>query len=333
MSDPTVILTSHRSPTVRQRVWLTSFFVAVLVIGFSRVSFAVGTVYYGSGCQGIDKTSDGHLTRSSGQLTTSTETKVVCPIIKTTSGYGVTSGDAISSVSVYFSSGTSATCSFVTFRVNASSSESDGNIVGTQQSGTVTNGGSISFSGTTIQGYWVGDGGHNSWYYPELYCDITSGTLTEYTVGEDGSDEGYRIASSSNCKQLPTANAYNFSFPPSGGEYGAHSWGGFVEAAYTESSFQMLCPFLSEGYGDQIALGPADTAPLTPPVLMGCVDEDVQAYQTVPFEDYQNFPPEILTFGDMTEDDGLICYMENDAGMGGDGMVFSYRQAPSALKF
>ena len=204
-----------------------------------------------------------------------------------------------------------------------------------QSSGSIASG-VIRLSSTTVS-YWNGDEDHHTWYYPELYCDISSGTLTGYSVTESGTiQSGDRIASAANCANATEGEYYNYygqgrpvAHSPS---YDIGRWGGYVQAASSESGFQMVCPVLvGGGSAIEIAVGPTIFPPTVPPNLVGCESTDTSTWQYASYNSQGQFPPQVLTYS-QTSPSALVCQMDNLPPFG-DGKVFSYRTGATTSDF
>jgi hypothetical protein len=225
--------------------------------GVARPCFAVSNTYNGSLCHGASHTDEATLTRSSGTITTNTAyTQIVCPIIKTTSGPGIT-GDEISSVTVTASAGT-ATCYLGIYNANKYQYYWDTNLQ-EEDSDTLSSSNSWSVTLTSYQdGYWEGYEDHDTWYYADLFCQFTSSNanIVNYTVVESGTAQTkYRIANAANCAQTPESDASYAYYK--GDPYNA---GGFVAAvsdATDERHFNIVCPPMASLSYAEIAIGPS----------------------------------------------------------------------------
>jgi len=306
---------------------------ALLVATVSRRGLAATPVAYsGSLCRGTDTDYEGHVSRSSGHLSATANVHVVCPIIKTTSGPGIWDGDEISNVTVSFASSSVATCWLTIYSANQFGDQGQNvptNVM-EQSFGSVSSS-TISLSSETVS-YWNGYEDHHTWYYPELYCEIDSGgTLTSYSVTEEGTVQDYdRIAPESNCANATGGDHYNYVEP---GAPGGNDWGGYVAAAGSESGFSMVCPVLAGGGSAiEIAVGPTISPPTMAGNLMGCESTDTSTWQYADYDSGYQFPPQVLTYSQTTPSE-LICQMQNLPPTGGDAKVFSYRTAADTSDF
>ncbi|HTA19180.1 MAG TPA: hypothetical protein VK989_07790, partial [Polyangia bacterium] len=174
---------------------------------------------------------------------------VVCPIVKKTSGPGISTGDQISSVVVTINNDDTTPgvqCDVAVFNSVISMSTTPNWLAGAGPTTSAYDATTISFSSISKQGWW----GSSSWAYAELECHLMSGEeVVSYTVTESGTAQSTLI--------YPAAGACS---PESGsapmGTYqtdldGGHVNGpaGFVEAAGSETSpffYQCYLPAASE---------------------------------------------------------------------------------------
>lgn len=274
-------------------------------------------IYPINGCRGLQYADEQNMYRdvAGGSITALNDFEMVCPIVKYTSGPSVSSGDAISSVSVLAGVGLM-TCTVGVYEVYPGTSGST-NVVQTASNSNYGYYFTVNVS-TTATNYWQSS---TRWRYAQLYCAVGVGThVYNYTVTENGSSQtGARITSAANCTP-PAVNAYGFNAATS-------SWAGFVQARATETQFAMSCPALSGGGNYlQVGLGPNITPGTTN--YMGCRDVNVaNSFLSVSGSE---FPPKIVTFSSTATPRSLVCEMLNHPSVG-DGKVYSYRTSPSAF--
>jgi hypothetical protein len=120
---------------------------------------------------------------------TANNVEIVCPIWKTTSGPGVTTGDNITSVSVTINNHSHSPGIQCQVTVYNSQIPSSGTNYVTKAGPTTSATGAttISFTSgiTSVVGWW----GTNTWDYAQLECILQNGeSLTDYTVNENGTD-------------------------------------------------------------------------------------------------------------------------------------------------
>jgi hypothetical protein len=323
----------------------------IVVLAMSLGSFSISTLshaatsqhsYNGSACHGTTTAFEAEIKVSGTKIVNnSTDTpQIVCPIVKYTSGPGQYS-DNISSLQVMASSG-GVTCYLSVYIADPIyQGYGNGNVL-EQFSGSGYSTGSFSIplqSQTT--GYWQGDYGENTWYYPELLCQLeTKGAeLVSYSVTEQGSAQtNTRITSAANCTPAPAANSYNYYLGEPNQD--GYCWGDAVCGGYAQAEgtgYSMSCPALSGGgTWYQVAVLPSLNTD-----LMGCSFSGFSGtgpngtgkgtWQWVPDDSSSNWPPQLIT-DDNSSKSTFTCAMENNPD-DGDAAVLSYRTATSSGEF
>ncbi len=322
------------------RVALASGLAAV-AISVASPAFAqsVATSYTADGCQGINSTDAANTHGISGfGMSTGTmqsTTRIVCPIVKTTSGPSVTSNDGIS-VSVSFAPATTATCYLNIYSADPHLAYNAPNVIDQQQASTSPTNLTLTLT-SAVTGYWQGATGLDNWYYPELHCAVnSSGFFYGYTVTEAGTAQSdTRITSAAQCRST-ASTAYTYSFyaaePPS-------LVGGYVESI--AGGFVMQCPALpGGGKAVEFALGPS----LVSSKRMGCqsisltLPNQGQYGAYASYAPYQGteFPPVTAYLNSFypspTPALPIQCF-EEAYWPSGDGKLLSYRTGPDPTVF
>jgi hypothetical protein len=252
---------------------------------------------------------------------------IVCPITKTTSGPGVTSGDAISNVHVTASFG-SMTCTLRSYQVDPRQATGNGTSNVLEQSGPLSASSqdshvvAVDLSLPMTTNYWQTA---NTWLYAELFCTVAANThFFGYTVTEDGTNQpNVRIVSSAACSpSAATGSNYDF-YADVDKIYG---WGGYLESLHQDGStyFSTTCPSGSApGSYVQMALGPHISSTTN---LMGCgLAGQPATWQYVPplvGTSDPGFPPETLIFPHSSSN--LVCEIKNHP-PDGDAKMYSFR--------
>jgi hypothetical protein len=302
--------------------------ILVMLVTYEGTSHAVSNTYNGSQCHGVQHSEESTMTRSSGTITTSSSgTAVVCPIIKTTSGPGIT-GDEISSVTVAASAGNT-TCYLGVYNANKYQLWDDTNLQ-EEDSATLSSSNSWSITLTSIQdGYWEGYEDHDTWYYAELYCTFNNAgsNIVSYTVNESGTAQTkYRIAGAANCAQSPeSASSYYYY---RGTSVSAGGFVGAVSDGTDESHYNIVCPPIGSSLSNaEIAVGPSTNSSHNMECKIGAFSFSTFAAGT------HNMPPLTKTLSYFGPD-SLTCNMVFGSGnVLGDARVLSYRFASCTNAF
>jgi hypothetical protein len=290
-------------------------FAAALMLLSGTASALHKVTYDVTRCQGVTDSLDQGIERFSGGITVSSNTEIICPIVKHTSGPGL-KNDRIISVDVPVAFG-KVDCTLSIYEVKPGQQQ---RVLENRQN--FFNGYySVLTMGSYTSGYWLNS---NSWLYAQMHCNIGGGArMFNYSVSEDGTAQsGKRIVSAAGCDQFPVAPAYSF--------YGGNTWSssGFVQVSGDEQDFRMVCglPTGAARYV-QIALGPhIDSANTTD--QMGCsIQGRNNSWQYIgPRPVGQSeFVPQMLTFTQTTPTN-LICQVRNQP-INGDAKIFSYRSS------
>jgi hypothetical protein len=295
-------------------------------------------------CQGASEVDSQKVVRNytSHQLKVLQDAKVVCPIVKTTSGPNIYSNDAITQVKIAFANQNThpAECSLSIYSVDPySPNTTTGNLVKRLYGSTASRYLTIDVAqANRIRGYWYGEGGAHAWYYPQIECELEAGTIIKY-VGylEEGVDQpGMRIASAAYCSGY--RDAYRTFMTPTNGA-DTYGWG-YVQAANSnvhpypgESGFDMWCPSLpGAGKAIEIAVGQA----INPDIGMQCGTTHMfEPNQTlsVTWMNGKELWPRVLTFNDQPFPAMLRCIMTGPTEQGGDAKIYSYRTANFNTQF
>lgn len=234
----------------------------LIVVGLaSKAAFAHTSPYNGSQCQPQQGNCPSGTTCPDKQLkysgntvknTSSTSAEVICPIVKSTSSFGM-SGDNLTAVTMTASGGSSVSC----FVDVWDTTPDQGGPPTKVDSGDAAyhwapGGSSHNFglrSAVTSINTWYGPNDNFEWRYAELDCTISAGTtITSYSTTESGSVSTSAIYPPSFCKSNGTGQ-YLF-FDPSGS--------GYLEATGETGTFSFTCPISIPGDEQHIyvALGP-----------------------------------------------------------------------------
>jgi hypothetical protein len=227
-----------------------SAFVALSLLALPAVA-SVQTTYSGNGCWSDDNDPTALSANADGSLTAIRDASITCPIVKKTSGPGVTSGDTISLVEMDVTNsetdGADTACDFLVY-ASAYAGSASTNVV--EDLSWDANWTGIASGGTdesTSQNYWNYATG--KFLIPVLHCSMTAGNVFRaYTVIEDGSDTGARILSTASCSKASNMTS-NYHFNPDG--RGSPIEGvtdnqpaGYQEAdsSFTNDTFAISCP-------------------------------------------------------------------------------------------
>jgi hypothetical protein len=183
-----------RTVICRSRVSLART-VALLLLLAARSVFATTSTngYIGASCMPSEPTDAFSLTGAYGFVASNTE-HVVCPIVKTTSGPSVASGDSIASVSITINNhghSPGISCQVVTYSslVPATTTPPPPFTANVTENTGISSGsmGTIMFSSFSTSAWWQ----TNTWNYAQLECLLQNGEeLTSYSVTENGTDTG-----------------------------------------------------------------------------------------------------------------------------------------------
>jgi hypothetical protein len=335
--------------TLRQVRVLLLTTVAVLV-SFSTAHRA--NAWTGDLCQGASWTDAEKITYTSGQLRVSAsagqDVKIACPVIKTTSGPGVTN-DAITQASVRFANANPypADCSLSIY--SAAAGRTSVNLVkrinGHVNAGTNTL--KITPTGSElVTRYWKGLGliGGNSWYYAQVECTLKPGAIVKYfSVVEAGVDQpGMRIAPSSYC--------YNGNGPKYRTIHVPDSTQSFMTASNApagsnppgEAGFNPLCTApAGTGAAVQISVGAGAS---TAGYAVLCNTTNAMGVEWRRWNYDHNIIDAklqwVLTFSTQTAPDkyglGIRCRMvdqQDVSTINGDAWIFSHRTANTSSQF
>jgi hypothetical protein len=144
---------------------------------------------------------------------------ITCPIVKTTSNWGITSGDQITAVSITVSGGASTTVN-CTVKVWDVSPATGGGLPSQQKADQSTPFSNYSNPShvtqslsvtnvSTAAGYFSRSAYHPEWFYAEMMCTLSAGTTLEtYHVTEAGTAQSdAAIYPSSICRPLTSSPA------------------------------------------------------------------------------------------------------------------------------
>lgn len=282
----------------------------------SRAHGAPAVQYNGSLCQGSTRADETRLSETSGDLKATSLNNgnyvaVVCPIIKRTSGPGITDDG----VSVTITGSGHVTCEFDDYMTTQYWGTTN---VGWEMADSNTTGNYTISLGGDLGNYW---GSSTNFSYSELHCQLdVNAHITSYTVYEPGAlQTGRRIVSAAYCSQTALSNyAYQQGDPfiiyTSPGQPG-----GFVEVLGGSSGFKAHCAMpASSGSYVQVALGPAFNS-----YRMGCQRASGTGYKYVTGGQWDTGYVVLPSSG------GVDCFMQNDP-TDGDGKIFAYRTQSSS---
>jgi len=287
------------------------FALSLLSSGVARADFV--TTYVGSSCQ-QENSLDSNVTIVGSTIkAVSTGATVHCPIVKSTSGPGI-SADAIKSVQVNFTFGATrgtANCSSYAWKGQINGTETDanppypwGDVQTASLSGTGVTATPLSLPALSATNYW------GNWYYADIKCDLPgNASLNSYTVVENGFRQSSPIFSPTSC--VASANntgAYTFA-------------GGNLESREHISSdelFGMNCGFGGRANTEldvMVSLNANFSSRYTTPGV----------YSTLIHPTGQ-WPTQDVFLPAFNFDDGTVATLFSvDSPSSGDGRVFGYR--------
>jgi hypothetical protein len=136
---------------------------------------------------------------------------IVCPVIKTTSGPSITSGDAITDVDVEvnLSTGTSVDCHLVVYDSNLPTVSTSNALFDYNDSTNVSGYSTLNITtgSSPNVGWW---GSSTSWRYAQILCEVTGSSalkpveIVQYWVTENGSAQSTMIYPPSICAPDPS---------------------------------------------------------------------------------------------------------------------------------
>jgi hypothetical protein len=197
------------------KIALTLPLAAVSLLAAAYASADVTKTYAPNNCIGIDKATEdafvaSPFNRDANWLNnpTSSSITIVCPIIKQTSGPGITTGDHIKSISIPmgFGAGRSGSCKLNIWRSDVLRDGSRGNRVYEGATVTRSTNGNLLLQppATAAVAYWnnagTGSAATPNWRYADVECTLPiGGFINGYTVVEAGNPQPTRTYPFSAC--------------------------------------------------------------------------------------------------------------------------------------
>jgi hypothetical protein len=233
----------------------------------TRAFALINTTYDVTKCLGSSQTvnSSSSLKRTTGSIQNISGSQVTlfCPIVKTTSGPGISTDEIWdATVPATATNGATVSCGIEVFQsqfFDDGTNFVESNWSSVTGSGTITIGFESEFG--SPQDFWDGSGIPGAWYYADISCLLPAGTsIQNYTVSESGTPQNNRIYTTSSC--APDAGDTDFwrYLDP---ENGSDVAGGTIQSsAQTSTKFIFDClvpskiPSNSAGSSVEFTLGP-----------------------------------------------------------------------------
>jgi hypothetical protein len=181
-----------------------------------QASAQVYSSYFGEECQ-AQSSSGSFSYGSDGGIIAGANVNIVCPIVKYTSGSGITSGDDLYDIEIDVDNhGVSPglTCQVTLYSSHVGSSGATNVLKIAGPVLTYTTWGNYYMGNFSDVGWW----GASSWKYAQLECSLSAGQeLLDYQTSESGSATGQRIHPPSDqyCSPMPGTSQGNFALGPS----------------------------------------------------------------------------------------------------------------------
>jgi hypothetical protein len=295
----------------------------------------VATPYDVTRCWADIHTED-RFTRSPGRLANNTDTILTahCPIVKKTSGPGITQDALISASIPIETTGASVACtvsSWASTVIDLSHSNLLGRVTRSRAASPIL---LFPRERNRIDGYWDANGTSTpsapAWYFLDLKCKLNPGTaIRNYTITEEGTEQPvHRIHSMLNCAPA-SSNSMPIIYHDGSWDPGLSKNGGFVTGqASFGTKFAMACPLQNNTVG-HVAVIPTGVSGIT----VGC-RMDSQSFTTFtwPAVDSPGYPSEVLGRAGqramavpLTGSHTMYCGVNAATG---DGRLIGYREGP-----